>query len=281
MLIVYAQFINLLNPPSFWPNSLVRGRDCVQITRVKYPTYQDRIVLVEFPGFGGEFKSDRNVLETISDWLRKTYQRGVKLSGIVYLHRIIDHSMAGLPLKNLQMFKALCGDAAMDRVFIVSTMWQKVRPEVGVAREHELRSRFWVSLIRKKAMVTRLGRDSPAEAWSIIEHFIRMKGERKPMLIQEQLVEPNLSVHSTTASNLLYNMHRRDAHAQLEECDDCSPMESLNQEYQRIEPEEANWRKISCERSALEQRARAVGFVLNAAGLLVTLLSGNYPPYIA
>ena len=39
------------------------------------------------PGFNDTSKSDTEILQDISQWLRETYEEDNKLSGIVYLHR--------------------------------------------------------------------------------------------------------------------------------------------------------------------------------------------------
>ncbi|KAF9443674.1 kinase-like protein [Macrolepiota fuliginosa MF-IS2] len=134
------------------------------------------------------------------------YERDIKLSGIIYFHPITNTSMAGPPIMNLQLFKALCGDAAMNQVFIVSTMWQGVGPETGSTREHKLSSGFWVSLIRNGAKFGRLERDSPTEARRIIA---QMRGGRPVLLlIQEELSERRKSIRDTAAGEKVYSMHQ-------------------------------------------------------------------------
>ena len=75
----------------------------------EHPKYANRLVLVDTPGFVDTHRS-------ISDWLKKTYfslssflflccilfiiyryKKGIKLAGIVYLHKITDNRMAGAP----------------------------------------------------------------------------------------------------------------------------------------------------------------------------------------
>ncbi|KAL4259609.1 hypothetical protein AB1N83_006536 [Pleurotus pulmonarius] len=43
------------------------------------------------------------ILTMVADWLKSTYERNVKLAGILYFHRISDNRMAGTPLKNLHI----------------------------------------------------------------------------------------------------------------------------------------------------------------------------------
>ncbi|CAM1505055.1 Fc.00g106920.m01.CDS01 [Cosmosporella sp. VM-42] len=70
------------------------------------------IYLVDTPGFDDTTRSDTDVLKDIATWLTNSYQKDLKLSGIMYLHRITDHRMVGSAKKNLFMFKKLCGSGA-------------------------------------------------------------------------------------------------------------------------------------------------------------------------
>lgn len=78
------------------------------------------------------------------------------LSGIVYLHRISDIRMSDSSIKNLQMFHKLCGAENMSKVCLLTTMWDKVGPEEGSAKEKELQSpAFWGLIIAGGASIRR------------------------------------------------------------------------------------------------------------------------------
>ncbi|KAI6013000.1 hypothetical protein EDC04DRAFT_2579652, partial [Pisolithus marmoratus] len=67
---------------------------------------------VDTPEFDDTYRSDRDILRTIADWLEKKYGDSVKLTGIVYTHHITDDQMLGSVCANLDMLGRLCGDAA-------------------------------------------------------------------------------------------------------------------------------------------------------------------------
>jgi hypothetical protein len=121
----------------------------IQAIRVyDHPKYANRLVLVDTPGFDDTHKSDMEILQMISDWLKKTYfiffkpfsytpffssqevcillftryKKSIKLAGIVYLHKITDIRMAGAPHRSLRMFAQLCGDQGVKKVILVTTM---------------------------------------------------------------------------------------------------------------------------------------------------------------
>ncbi|KAF9445480.1 hypothetical protein P691DRAFT_266948 [Macrolepiota fuliginosa MF-IS2] len=137
--------------------------------RVKYSKYGDRLFLVDTPGFDNSHKSDMEVLTMIGEWLKKTYEKDVRLSGLIYLHRITDNHISGLSTRYPRVLGEICGDIAMKQVVLVSVMWQKVKPDVGITREGGLRNGPWKILLDKGSRIDRLGNAEPREAWRIIE----------------------------------------------------------------------------------------------------------------
>ena len=66
-----------------------------------------KFFLVDTPGYDDTYKSDTDILREIADWLGQVYQNRIKLTGIVYLHRISDVRIGGSGMKNLRMFRKL------------------------------------------------------------------------------------------------------------------------------------------------------------------------------
>jgi hypothetical protein len=50
---------------------------------------------VDTPGFDDSTKTDTQILMDVTDWLNRAYLADILLSGIIYLHRIIDAKMGG------------------------------------------------------------------------------------------------------------------------------------------------------------------------------------------
>ncbi len=71
------------------------------------------ITLVDTPGFDDSERSDTEILTLIADWLQDSFEDRIFLSGIIYLHRISDIRMSGSSIKNLRMFRKLCGTENM------------------------------------------------------------------------------------------------------------------------------------------------------------------------
>lgn len=115
------------------------------------------VYLIDTPGFDDTNRSDNEVLSELASWLTASYKASIKLSGIIYLHRITDVRMQGSAKKNLFMFKKLCGPDALSNVILATTMWEQVTEDVGVAREKELMSTpdFWGWMVGKGSQVYR------------------------------------------------------------------------------------------------------------------------------
>jgi GTP-binding protein EngB required for normal cell division len=115
------------------------------------------VYLVDTPGFDDTNRSDTEVLRELATWLTESYAAHIKLSGIIYLHRISDVRMPGSARRNLLMFKKLCGDNALKNVILGTTMWDRVSESEGVAREEELTSTpdFWGWMVSQGSRVFR------------------------------------------------------------------------------------------------------------------------------
>lgn len=115
------------------------------------------VTLVDTPGFDDSKRSDTEILTLIADWLESSYNTDALLSGIIYLHRISDIRMSGSSIKNLRMFRKLCGTENMSKVSLVTTMWDKVTLEEGALRERQLDGPggFWSTMVSSGSLVKR------------------------------------------------------------------------------------------------------------------------------
>ncbi|KAF8153675.1 P-loop containing nucleoside triphosphate hydrolase protein [Mycena galopus ATCC 62051] len=92
--------------------------------------YEDgrSVTFADSPGFDDsrEGVTDTDVLRKIAAFLEQEFHEDKKLTGIIYLHRITDTRMGGISVRNLRMFRKLCGDDALKNVVIVTTRWDDV-----------------------------------------------------------------------------------------------------------------------------------------------------------
>ena len=125
------------------------------------------------------------------------------LSGLLYFHRISDNRVAGTPLRNLTMFKELCGGDNFKNVALVTTMWGEVFEEVGLQREQELKEDFWKTMIRLGSTAHRFHLTEES-AWEIINTIpMSVPAARQPLQIQREMVDHNKPLHRTSAGKVV------------------------------------------------------------------------------
>ncbi|TDL17134.1 hypothetical protein BD410DRAFT_730415 [Rickenella mellea] len=175
----------------------------IQSVKVRHPDRSKNrgIIFVDTPGFDDTNKADIEVLQLLADWLMNAYKRKKCLSGVIYLHRITDNRMAGSSLKNLRMFASLCGDRAIRNVVLGTTMWSKVKQEMGTQRETELHDKHWKSMLARGSKTARFG-DSFDSAWKIVDVILECR-RADPLLLQEEIVDLHKPLSDTQAGRTM------------------------------------------------------------------------------
>ncbi|KAF6824236.1 hypothetical protein CMUS01_10337 [Colletotrichum musicola] len=158
--------------------------------------------LVDTPGFDDTNLNDTDVLKEIATWSTNSYRKNVKLHGIIYLHRISDTRMTGSGMRNLAIFRKLCGPDALEHVVLATTMWESVDAQIGNRREGELRARseYWGDMIASGSMILRHGNNRES-AMRLIDHFVDKPAEAATTVLdlQKEMVDKSLSMAMTAA----------------------------------------------------------------------------------
>ncbi|KAF5359590.1 hypothetical protein D9756_003428 [Leucocoprinus leucothites] len=177
----------------------------IKAIRVRVPDEDFEVVLVDTPGFDDTYKSDYEILQMISEWIKQVGHQNILLDGILYLHRISDNRMAGTPLRNLDVFEKLCGPQAFSRVVMVTTMWDEVEEDMGMRRENELISSFWRPMMSRGSETVRY-LNTADSAWGILGRFLEGPRERlKAIQLQKETVKQQKTLSKTDAGQELYN----------------------------------------------------------------------------
>ena len=135
------------------------------------------------------------------------YEKGSKLSGIIYIHRISDNRFGGVAGRNFNMFRKLCGYTALKNAVLVTNMWDEVSYSVGEARERELSGRFFRLVLDHGALMTRHN-NTVQSAHNVIRRILR----NDPMVlrIQRELVDERRDIVNTTAGDSINRqLHER------------------------------------------------------------------------
>jgi len=79
------------------------------------------VLILDTPGFDDTERSDFQVLTEVAESLARLYKDDFRVSGILYLHNILENRVRGSSLKNLQIFEKL--------------LWRGFSPERSHAHE--------------------------------------------------------------------------------------------------------------------------------------------------
>ncbi|KAF2841274.1 hypothetical protein M501DRAFT_929658 [Patellaria atrata CBS 101060] len=156
------------------------------------------VVLVDTPGFDDSNESDTEILSRIAAWMQTSFEDEMFLSGIIYLHRITDNRYTGSSIKNLKMFRKLCGDDNLSSVILATTHWDVVENSLGNARETELSAPGgpWASMIARGSSIMR-HTNTNESALAVIRGIMK----RSPIVlkIQSEMSVENKSLMETDA----------------------------------------------------------------------------------
>ena len=128
------------------------------------------------------------------------YSAGVKLAGVIYVHRISDDRFGGLAAKNFRMFRELCGEKTLKNVALMTNMWGRVTPEQGADRERQLKDKHFKAAINKGAQLCRYT-DTPESARTILRTIL--KNQPVVLKIQHELIDEQKGIERTGAGQEL------------------------------------------------------------------------------
>lgn len=168
---------------------------------VRFQIGRDHVALVDTPGFDDTKRSDAEILDEIVQYLVAQYELGIKLRGIIYMHRITDNKMQGTAQRYFEIFQRLVGDQNLGNVVLLTTMWNQLKDEgVGLQRDQQLREEFW-NVMEQKGSHIRSYKGSKQQAEAIICRLMRK--EAVVLDIQRELVDERMSIEQTTAGKLV------------------------------------------------------------------------------
>lgn len=202
-----------------------------------------KVAVVDCPGFDDTRRSDTEILNVISEMLTAQYQIGMKLWGIIFLHRITDIRFAASAQDALSLFRQLVGDEALRNVVLATSQWGRLTGDdmpAAILREQQLRDQYWREMLDMNSMTTRFD-GSKASAEGIIAQLI---GRSHVVLrLQKELVDEKRALGKTAAGLLLRPIVDRKLRASKEE------VERLRADLRR---NPNNTRRLRIEREILE-----------------------------
>ncbi|WAO84717.1 G domain-containing protein [Fusarium falciforme] len=151
--------------------------------------------------------------------------------------------MQGSAKRNLVLFRELCGEDALQKVILATTMWDKVSEKRGYRREAELMNtqEFWGWMVDKGSAVHR-HYNTRESAKKIIDQLAN-HDKKFVTDLQRQLVDEGLTLDQTSAgkelqSELLKERERWAEQLRLVQADMEAAMEKNDEEMEKIMREE-------------------------------------------
>ena len=110
--------------------------------------------------------------------------------------------MTGTCIKNLRMFQELCGTRAFRNIILATTMWDEVDEETGVAREEELKTKYWRAMVERNSTTSRFN-GTRESAFALIDPLIDIANTRSSVLLQQEMVDMRQKLPATSAGREL------------------------------------------------------------------------------
>ncbi len=106
-------------------------------------------------------------------------------------------------MKNLRMFKKLCGDNGLGSVVLATTMWDDVDHDLGLKREQDLLNNplFWAGMVAKGSKVFRHDKKITS-AMEIVSYLIK---QERPIVtdLAKEMVDNGKTLDDTSAGREL------------------------------------------------------------------------------
>ncbi|KAG8767628.1 hypothetical protein FRC12_006136 [Ceratobasidium sp. 428] len=187
-------------------NDMPVGHDlhsCTQTVAASQPFVLDgqNVVLFDTPGFDDTTMSDADTLKRIAEFLETMYRKGMKLKGLVYLHRITDVRMMGASARTFRLLRSLCGTESLSNVVIVTNMWSDPPTEDELMREIQLKNDFFKSAIENGAQMMRRLEPGKQTAHDILRALIPKQA--KTLQLPRELVEEGKTLQETEAGKVV------------------------------------------------------------------------------
>lgn len=124
--------------------------------------------------------------------------------------------MQGSAMTSLNMFNKLCGENALHKVVLVTTMWENLKTtDQGETKEEELRNtdEFWGWMEARGSKVER-HMNNAESAKRLLEMFVPSDKQKSPenvvLTIQEEIADQNKLLEDTKAGEVIHDNIRKE-----------------------------------------------------------------------
>ncbi|KAF3048583.1 hypothetical protein E8E11_007204 [Didymella keratinophila] len=176
--------------------------DTQNIGQYRFQAGGTRYVLVDTPGFDDSVRDDEDVYIQLARWTAQSFRAGQYMNGILYLHPVTSNRHRGSELRNLRMFKKLCGNNNFGNVVLGLTFCD-IETEANIrSRQQELSStpEWWGDMIALGSRVERI----PHQRDTCIQMLSQFRPQPKVTLkIQKEVVVEGRDITQTDAAKTI------------------------------------------------------------------------------
>jgi hypothetical protein len=167
-------------------------------------------MLIDSPGFDDSGRTDEDIFNDLVDWMADSFRKGQRMNGLLYLHPVISTRQRGSEIRNLRMFKKLCGENNFSNVVLGLTFCDQEARQVIAQRKKELveTPEWWGEMVKRGSKVYEIPLDRGI-CLQILDTFRSKKDFT--MRIQEEVVQLNVSVEDTEAAQVVLHKKELDA----------------------------------------------------------------------
>lgn len=228
------------------------------------------VKLIDTPGFDDTEKSDLEILKILAAFLEDLfvdivrmldaeidpiarYRKKILLSGMIYIHRISDIRMGGASRRSFNLFLKICGQSNYKNIIIMTTMWDKVGPEEGRARENALigDGRFFQPVLHGGARILR--HTNTEDSAMNVARAVLVTHNPVALRIQVELVDEGKSILETEVGMAVHHEMQHLSHKFKDD------MKNLRLEMKQAKRERDKKSVVELERESRQARAALAG----------------------
>ena len=168
-----------------------------------------RCNFIDTPGFDDSRLSDAEVLTKLARFLSSLHDKGQKIHGVIFIHRITDVRLSGSSMKTVQIIKRICGEQWRGRYAFVTSMWDLVVDrDAAIRREKELvrHTQFWGDMHSGDYRVFRIHSESNLPAQKVMSWYLdrpRESLDSSPLLQLVKEIKSGQLVSGTEAGQFV------------------------------------------------------------------------------
>lgn len=173
-----------------------------EIAQYRFQSGGTQYVLVDTPGFDDSQRDDEEVYRELARWMEKSFRKGQLLNGLLYLQAVNVPRQRGSQIRNLLMFKKLCGSNNFKNIILGLSFCDMEAEATIRSHQQELTNTWgwWGEMVSKGSRIERV----PYQRDDCIRLLSQFAPQRKVTLrVQEEIVKQGRSVDDTEAAKTI------------------------------------------------------------------------------